>query len=131
MDDKQSHCWNPRDRRQPIRTPGILPLKDAVLPLWIRRKKMANERSETSSGLESAAQARTQSAATLAHSQKEKEAQQPIYLDSAEGFRRLEESDRRSFVMLGMFFLSQETQTAGEAGGGEASAGRAGGGSDR
>ena len=72
---------------------------------------MANERSETSSGPESAAQARTQSAATLAHSQKEKEAQQPIYLDSAEGFRRLEESDRRSFVTLGMFFLSQETQT--------------------
>ena len=72
---------------------------------------MANEPSETSSDPENAAQTRTQSAATLAHSEKEKEAQQPIYLDSAEGFRRLEESDRRSFVTLGMFFLSQETQT--------------------
>ena len=55
---------------------------------------MANERSGTSSGPENAAQARA-----------------PIYLNSAEGFRRLEESDRRSFVTLGMFFLSQETQT--------------------
>ena len=72
---------------------------------------MANEPSETSSGPPNAAQTRTRSAATLAHSEKEKEAQQPIYLDSAEGFRRLEESDRRSFVTLGMSFLSQETQT--------------------
>jgi hypothetical protein len=72
---------------------------------------MANEPSETSTGPENAAQTRTQSAATLTHSEKEKEAQQPIYLDSAEGFRRLEERDRRSFVTLGMFFLSQETQT--------------------
>ena len=55
---------------------------------------MANERSGTSSGPQNAAQARA-----------------PIYLNSAEGFRRLEESDRRSFVTLGMFFLSQETQT--------------------
>ena len=46
-----------------------------------------------------------------AQSQKEKEPQPPIYLDSAEGFSRLEESDRRSFVTLGMYFLSQETQT--------------------
>lgn len=38
-------------------------------------------------------------------------AQTPCYLDSAEGFSRLEESDRRSFVTLGMYFLSQETQT--------------------
>jgi hypothetical protein len=37
--------------------------------------------------------------------------QPPIYLDSAEGFTRLEESDRRSFVTLGMYFLTQETQT--------------------
>ena len=44
-------------------------------------------------------------------SQKEREPQQPIYLDSAEGFRRLDESDRRSFVTLGMYFLSQDTQT--------------------
>src|SRR5215471_13005089 len=78
--------------------------------LRIRRKNMANEPSETSSGPEIAAQTRTQSAATLAHSEKEKDAQ-PIYLDSAEGYRRLEESHRRSFVTLGMFFLSQETQT--------------------
>src|SRR5215470_14040214 len=55
---------------------------------------MANEWSGTSSGPGNAAQARA-----------------PIYLNSAEGFRRLEESDRRSFVTLGMFFLSQETQT--------------------
>jgi len=60
---------------------------------------MANERSATSSSPEHAAQA-------LAT-----EPQPPIYLDSAEGFRRLEESDRRSFVTLGMYFLSQETQT--------------------
>lgn len=47
----------------------------------------------------------------LAHSQEEKEPQSPIYLDSAEGFRRLDQSARRSFVTLGMYFLSQETQT--------------------
>ena len=46
-----------------------------------------------------------------APSQTNKQPQEPIYLDSAEGFRRLEESDRRTFVTLGMYFLSQETQT--------------------
>ncbi len=46
-----------------------------------------------------------------AQSQNQKQPPEPIYLDSAEGFRRLEESDRRSFVTLGMYFLSQETQT--------------------
>ncbi len=48
---------------------------------------------------------------TPTQSQNEKGPQKPIYLDSVEGFRRLEESDRRSFVTLAMYFLSQETQT--------------------
>ena len=47
----------------------------------------------------------------LARSQEEKEQPSPVYLDSAEGFRRLEQSDHQSFVTLGMYFLSQETQT--------------------
>ena len=49
---------------------------------------------------------------TPAGSQKENAPDQPIYLDSTEGLRRLEESHaRQSFVPLSMYFVSQETQT--------------------
>ena len=47
----------------------------------------------------------------LADFQEEKQPQSPIYLDSEGGFRRLEETDLRNFRTLGMYFLSQETQT--------------------
>ena len=41
-----------------------------------------------------------------------KSAESPIYLDTAEGLKRLEESRaRQSFVPLSMYFVSQETQT--------------------
>jgi Phytochelatin synthase len=48
----------------------------------------------------------------LAQAQKESTPKEPVYLDSAEGLKRLEESDaRQSFVPLSMYFVTQETQT--------------------
>jgi hypothetical protein len=47
-----------------------------------------------------------------AGSREHKGPDQPIYLDSAEGLRRLEESHvRESFVPLSMYFETQVTQT--------------------
>jgi Phytochelatin synthase len=51
-------------------------------------------------------------AATRAPAGPESGPDQPIYLDSTEGLRRLEESQaRQGFVPLSMYFVSQETQT--------------------
>jgi hypothetical protein len=49
---------------------------------------------------------------TPAGSREENGPDQPIYLDSTEGLRRLEESQaRQSFVPLIMYFVTQDTQT--------------------
>jgi hypothetical protein len=42
----------------------------------------------------------------------ENQPEPPVYLDTAEGLKRLEESDaRQSFVPLSMYFVTQDTQT--------------------
>jgi Phytochelatin synthase len=48
----------------------------------------------------------------LAGAQEESKPDPPVYLDTAQGLKRLEESDaRQSFVPLSMFFVTQDTQT--------------------